>query len=84
MSAEVLPLAGAALGELRRVKTEAKRNLRTVILTASITDTAENIDLLVQGIADVSEAGAVNELSLINGDSLAVTAELEPEAPSEA
>ncbi len=78
--AELLALAGSALGDLRRVKTEAKRNLRTVIVQAKLGQTEANIQLLNQAIKDVAEAGAVQDLQLVVSDEPTLSAELEPEA----
>ncbi len=79
--AQLLSVAGETLTELRRVKTEAKRSLRTVIETATIADTEERIALLAQVEADVAEAGAVTAMTLTPGaEALAVDATLEPEA----
>ncbi len=78
--AEILPLAGMALGDLRRVKTEAKRSLRTTLLRATLGRPEADLALLERAIADVGEAGAVCELSLVVSDEPSIEAELEPEA----
>ncbi len=76
----LVDVAGQTLSELRRAKTEAKRSLRTEIIRATVNDTADRIALLDVVSADVSEAGAVNELVTVGGAAeLAVEAELAPE-----
>ncbi len=78
--AALLAVAGEALTELRRTKTEAKRSLRTVIEEATVVDTDERIALLAQVETDVAEAGAVTAMTLSGGgEKLAVTAVLEAE-----
>ena len=76
----LLPLAGQVLSELRRTKTEAKLSLRTPILTATITDTADRIALLTDALNDLQDASVAGELRTAVGDELAVTAELAPAA----
>ena len=73
-------VASAVLGEVRRAKSEAKRPLRTEVLRASVTDTAERIGVLESVADDVRAAGRITELAASEGSELAVTAELAPEA----
>jgi len=75
----LLAIAGETLTELRRAKSEAKRKLRTAITSATITDTPDRIASLRLVLADVSAAGVASGVELIEGDALAVAAELEPE-----
>ncbi len=78
-----LAVAGAALTELRRSKTEAKRSLRTAITSATITDTDERLALLRTVLADVAEAGVADGVELVSGETLSVEANLEPEATTD-
>jgi len=79
----LLAIAGETLTELRRAKSEAKRKLRTAITSATITDTAERLAALQLVLADVSAAGVASGVDLIEGEALAVEAELEPEPATE-
>ncbi len=76
----LLASAGAALSELRRSKTEAKRNLKTKIVAATITDSDEQLERLRLVLADVAEAGVADGVELVSGETLSVEANLEPEA----
>ena len=76
--AAVLAVAADTLGAIRRTKTEAKRNLRTPVLRAEVTDTAARLALLAAAAGDVTGAGVVTELITTEGDELSVTTELAP------
>lgn len=78
-SPALLTIAGETLTELRRAKSEAKRKLRTAITSAKITDTADRLAALRLVLADVSAAGVASGVELVEGETLAVEAELEPE-----
>ncbi len=71
-------VAAAVLGEVRRAKSDAKRPLRTEVVRATVTDTAERLAVLGTVAADVCAAGRVTELILAEGDELSVTCELAP------
>ena len=73
-------VAAAVLGEIRRAKSEAKRPLRTEVVVATVTDTAERLAVLEQVSADVCAAGRITELVSAEGDELSVQAQLAPEA----
>ncbi len=75
----LLTIAGEALTELRRTKSEAKRKLRTAITSATITDTPERLAALRLVLGDVAAAGVASSVELVEGDVLAIEAELEPE-----
>ena len=75
----LLTIAGETLTELRRAKSEAKRKLRTAITSATITDTGERLAALRLVLADVSAAGVATGVELVEGESLTVEVELEPE-----
>jgi valyl-tRNA synthetase len=62
--------AAAALGEIRKAKTEAKRSLRTVVELARVSGPAEWIDALRLAEGDLCEAGAVQKLELVVDDSM--------------
>jgi valyl-tRNA synthetase len=75
----LLTVAGEALTELRRTKSEAKRKLRTPIVNATITDTPERLAELREVLGDVSAAGVAAEIDLVEGDTFSIEADLEPE-----
>jgi len=77
-AAELLPLAGTVLTELRKTKTEAKLSLRAPITTATIVDTAERLALLGPALADLRDASVAAELLTAEGTELAVSAQLAP------
>jgi valyl-tRNA synthetase len=71
-------VAAEVLGAVRRVKSEAKRPLRTEVLTASVTDSDDRLAVLGQVTDDVCAAGRIAELVTMSGSALAVSAELAP------
>ena len=73
-------VASAALGEVRRAKSEAKRPLRTEVLRATVIDTAERLAVLESVADDVRAAGRITELVTSEGSEFSVRAELAPEA----
>ena len=75
---DVLTATAAALGEIRKAKTEAKRSMRTDVVRAVVVDTAERAALVRLAAADLAEAGRVADLVIEDGDDFAVTAELAP------
>ncbi len=75
----VFDVAADALAQVRKVKTEAKRSLRTAVTTATVRDTADRIAALRAAESDVRDAGAIAALELEEGEP-AVAAELEPDA----
>jgi valyl-tRNA synthetase len=72
---DLLEVASAVLGELRKAKTEAKRSMKTPILKAVVTEKS-GIAKLVE--SDLRDAGNVRELTFAEGDELTVDVELEP------
>jgi valyl-tRNA synthetase len=78
--APTLPLtvAAAALTEIRRAKSEAKRSMRTPVLRVVVTDTAERLAALEAVGDDLRQAGVITELATEVGDLFAVTVELAP------
>ncbi len=78
----LLQLAGAALGEVRKAKTEAKRSLRTPVEQATVEAAVEAIAVLRLAAGDLAEAGVVQELELReaeNVEGLRVEVRLAPE-----
>ena len=73
----VAEVAAAALAELRRHKTNAKRSLVTPVVAATITDTADRLDLLRRALTDVAAAARAKHIDLCEGDSLSAQVELE-------
>jgi valyl-tRNA synthetase len=67
----LVPVAAAALGEIRKAKTEAKRSLRTRVERAEITATPTVLEALEQARRDVVEAGVVTELITVADDTAA-------------
>ena len=73
----VAEVAAAALAELRRHKTNAKRSLVPPVVAATITDTADKLDLLRRTLTDVAAAARAKHIDLCEGDSLSAQVELE-------
>ncbi|MEO1063360.1 MAG: valine--tRNA ligase [Actinomycetota bacterium] len=72
----LLTVAGDALREVRRAKTEAKTSLRTEAETVVVSDTAERLALLDQVRADVIDAGKIRSLSTQPAEEFAVAVTL--------
>ena len=64
----VLDTATVVLGEVRRAKTEAKRSLRTVVTSATVTAPAVALAALDEARSDVMAAGAIEELTATEGN----------------
>jgi valyl-tRNA synthetase len=73
---QVLVVASDVVGELRKVKSEAKRSMRTAVTQATITDTPDRLGYLAQVEPDVRAAGHVEDLTTTEGNTFAVTATL--------
>jgi valyl-tRNA synthetase len=69
---EVLAVAAAVLGEIRRAKSEAKRSMRSPVASVTVTDTADRLALLALAAADVRSAGNVASLQAVEGEAFAV------------
>ncbi len=79
-------VAAAALSAVRRQKSEAKRKLRTPVLSATFTASAERLATLDLVIDDVKAAGSVRSVEpgvAADTNEITVVAELEPEPPTE-
>jgi valyl-tRNA synthetase len=74
--AEVLAVAAAVLGEIRRAKSEAKRSMRTPVASVTVTDTPDRLALLRLAESDVRSAGNVGELTLVEGEGFSVAVTL--------
>lgn len=59
---EVLDIATAVLGEVRKAKTTAKRSLRTEVSRVEITGSSAMLDALRLGETDLCEAGRIAEI----------------------
>jgi valyl-tRNA synthetase len=64
----VFDVAADALAQVRKVKTEAKRSLRTAVDAATFRDSADRIAALRAAEADVRDAGAIAALTLEEGE----------------
>jgi len=76
---EVLAVAAAVLGEIRRAKSEAKRSMRSPVASVTVTDTADRLALLALAAADVRSAGNVASLETVEGEVFAVAVTLAPD-----
>jgi valyl-tRNA synthetase len=72
----VLEVAAAALGEVRKAKTAAKRSLRSEVATVVVTDTGVRLDALRLATGDLQEAGRIGRLDLVEGEAPSVAVEL--------
>jgi valyl-tRNA synthetase len=79
---DVLTVAAAVLGEVRKAKSEAKRSMRTDVTSVVVTDTSHRLALLDLAADDVRSAGRIGTLTTQPGDGLSVTVELAPETAS--
>jgi valyl-tRNA synthetase len=77
---EALALACEVLSEVRKVKSEAKANLRTEVARATVHDTAARLALLPQVESDVRAAGRILSLESVPAEAFAVRVELAPAA----
>ena len=74
-------VATQALIVVRREKSEAKRKLRTAVVSATFSASAEQLALLDQVIDDVKAAGVIRSVEpgvAVAGSEIVVSAELEP------
>ncbi len=78
----VFDAAAAALGEIRKAKTEAKRSLKTEVTSVVVHDTDARLDALRGALGDVVEAGRVIDITLEAADAAAVEVTLAPEEPA--
>ena len=71
-------VASAVLSEVRRAKSETRRPLRTPVVRAVVTDTADRLAVLNAVAGDVRAAGRIRELVTEPGSAFGVESELEP------
>ena len=71
-------VASAVLSEVRRAKSETRRPLRTPVVRAVVTDTADRMAVLDTVAADVRAAGRIQDLVTVPGSTFGVESELEP------
>ena len=71
--ARVLALAGQALIGIRRAKTDAKASQKTLVASAVIVATSEQLELLELAAEDLKAVGRIEELNFAVGAELAVT-----------
>jgi valyl-tRNA synthetase len=76
---EVLAVAAAVLGEVRRAKSEAKRSMRAPVASVTVIDTADRLVLLRMVEADVRSTGNIAHLGAIEGQTFSATVELAPD-----
>jgi valyl-tRNA synthetase len=75
-SPEVLDVARGVLGEVRKVKSEAKRGMRTPVTRLVVADTDARLATLREAEGDVRAAGVVEALEVVPADEPRVTVEL--------
>jgi valyl-tRNA synthetase len=76
---EVLAVAAAVLGEIRRAKSEAKRSMRAPVALVTVTDSPDRLTLLALAAADVRSAGNVASLQMVEGHAFSVDVTLAPD-----
>ena len=76
---DVLAVAAAVLGEVRRAKSEAKRSMRAPVVSVTVTDSADRLALLALAADDVRSAGNVASLEMVEGDASSVDVTLASE-----
>ena len=74
----VFSAAADVLGQVRKVKSEHKRSLRTEVVRLTVTNTAERVALLDQARDDLREAARADVLDLVVGTPARVDVELAP------
>ena len=72
----VFAATAAAMGAIRKVKSDAKVSMRAEITQATVTDTEVHLAALELARRDVLAAGVITQLDTVVGDALAVTATL--------
>jgi valyl-tRNA synthetase len=78
----VFAAASAALGAVRKAKSEAKVSMRAEVTRAVVTDTPEHLAALELATQDVRNAGVVAELALEPGDEFSVAVTLATPPPA--
>jgi len=75
----VLAVAGEVLGLVRKAKSEARRSMRAAVDSVVVTDTPERLAVLARAADDLCAAGAIAELTTVEGDTFAVDVTLAAE-----
>ena len=75
----VLAVGSDVLGEVRKAKTEAKRNLKTDVTLVVVADTPERLAALGAALADVRDAGVIAEAELVEAVVASIAVTLAPE-----
>jgi valyl-tRNA synthetase len=76
----VLQVAGEVLGAIRRAKTTEKRSMRAKVRRLTVSGPADVLVAVEAARGDLTDAGGVEELLLVAGDTLSVSVELADEA----
>ncbi|WP_344879428.1 valine--tRNA ligase [Zhihengliuella alba] len=80
----VLPVVGAALGGIRKAKSEAKVKQRTEVLTGTVTAPEAQLEQLRQGLSDLLAAANARNLELVVGEGEMSVGDVELAAAEEA
>jgi valyl-tRNA synthetase len=76
----VLEVAAEVLGAIRRAKTSAKRSMRARVQTLTVSGTPAQLAAVEAARGDLSDAGGVELLQLVESDALAVSVVLAEES----
>jgi valyl-tRNA synthetase len=76
----VLQVAGEVLGSIRRAKTTEKRSMRAKVRQLAVSGPADVLAAVEAARGDLIDAGGVEELLLVEADTLSVAVELAEEA----
>jgi valyl-tRNA synthetase len=79
-----LAVATAVLGEVRKAKSEQQKPLRTPVVKARVTDTAERLGVMPDVASDLRASCLIDQLEWEAGETFAVQAELGELPPSPA
>ena len=74
----IAEVAAEAIAEIRKYKTATKVSIATAVTACTLSDTPERLDLLRPALSDVASAARAAEITLVDGDHLAVEVELAP------
>ena len=76
----VLTVAGQVLAAVRRAKTTEKRSMRAKVRRLVVTGPPQTLAAVDAARGDLTDAGGVEELQLVDGDAFSVSVELAPDA----
>ena len=74
----IAEVAAEAIAEIRKYKTATKVSIATAVTACTLSDTPERLELLRPALSDVASAARAAEITLVDGDHLAVEVELAP------